>query len=132
MILAQMAEGVSKTEIQYTRVVSWNGNETARQLMQRVFEPCDTEWRGLGTIPLSGLRIGDEFARHDAVKQFDVELPKPREHPGCLCGEVLRGIKTPLDCKLFAGICVPDNPVGPCMVSSEGSCSAYFKYGRRK
>lgn len=132
MILSQIAEGTSKTEIQYTRVVSWSGNETAQQLMHKVFEPCDTEWRGLGTIPQSGLQIRDEFAKHDAAKQFEVELPEPREHPGCLCVEVLRGIKTPLDCKLFANICTPGNPVGPCMVSSEGTCSAYFKYRKQE
>ncbi len=123
--------GASKTEIQYTRVVSWNGNETAQQLMQQVFEPCDTEWRGLGTIPQSGIRIRDEFAEHDAAKQFEVELPEPRDNPGCLCGDVLRGVKTPPECKLFAKTCTPSNPIGPCMVASEGTYSAYFKYGRR-
>lgn len=131
MILAQIAEGAAKTEIQYTRVVSWNGNETAQQLMQEVFEPCDTEWRGLGTIPQSGIRIRDKFAEHDASKQFDVELPESHDNPACSCGDVLRGVKLPPDCRLFAKACTPGNPIGPCMVSSEGTCSAYFKYGRR-
>ena len=132
MILTQIAEGTSKTEIQYTRVVSWNGNETAQQLMRQVFEPCDTEWRGLGTIPRSGIRIREEFAHHDAAKQFDVELPEPHDNPACSCGDVLRGVKVPSDCKLFAKTCTPGNPIGPCMVSSEGTCSAHFKYGRTK
>ncbi len=131
MILAQLAEGAGRTEIQYTRVVSWNGNETAQRLMQRVFEPCDTGWRGLGNIPLSGLGIRDEFSGHDAAKRFEVALPEPRENPGCICGDVLRGVKTPPECKLFVSACNPGNPIGPCMVSSEGTCSAYFKYGRK-
>jgi hydrogenase expression/formation protein HypD len=131
MILTQVAEGDSKTEIQYTRVVSWNGNETAQQLMRKVFEPCDTEWRGLGVIPRSGIGIRDEFAEHDAAKQFEVELPDSFDNPACSCGDVLRGVKTPLECRLFAGTCTPGNPIGPCMVSSEGTCSAYFKYRRQ-
>jgi hydrogenase expression/formation protein HypD len=131
MILAQIGEGAGRAEIQYTRVVSWNGNETAQRLMERVFRPCDTTWRGLGNISLSGLRIREEFSGHDAAKRFEVDLPQPRTNPGCICGDVLRGVRTPLQCKLFAGACTPESPIGPCMVSSEGTCSAYFKYGRK-
>lgn len=131
MILDQMAGGVSRTEIQYLRAVKWDGNETAQRLMQTVFEPCDAEWRGLGIIPRSGLRIRDEFEGHDATKRFQVDLPEPCDPPRCLCGQVLRGLKFPTDCGLFARVCTPATPVGPCMVSSEGTCSAYFKYGKR-
>jgi hydrogenase expression/formation protein HypD len=131
MILAQLESGAGRTEIQYRRVVTWEGNRAAQRLMYDVFEPCDTEWRGLGVIPGSGLRFRDEFAAFDAAQQYEVVLPETRENPSCICGEVLRGISTPLDCRLFAKGCTPENPVGPCMVSSEGTCSAYFKYGSR-
>lgn len=132
MIISQIAQGVSRTEIQYTRVVTWEGNETAQKLMDEVFEPCDVQWRGLGTIPRSGLRIRREFAGFDAAQRFEVDLPETKEPPGCLCGDVLRGVSTPRECRLFAKACTPENPVGPCMVSSEGTCSAYFKYGRQR
>jgi hydrogenase expression/formation protein HypD len=131
MIANQILGGVAKTEIQYRRVVKWEGNETAQRLMNAVFEPCDTEWRGLGVLPGSGLRIREEFAGHDAARRFSVKLPEPRDHPGCRCGDILRGVCIPPECGLFGKACTPSSPVGPCMVSSEGTCSAYFKYGRR-
>jgi hydrogenase expression/formation protein HypD len=131
MILTQISEGTSKSEIQYTRCVTRDGNIQAQRLMDRVFEVCDANWRGLGTIPRSGLRIREEFATFDASRQFEVNLPRERSDRHCLCGEVLRGIKTPPQCGLFTKVCTPESPVGPCMVSSEGTCSAYFKYGRK-
>ena len=92
------------------------------------FEPVDATWRGLGTIPASGLRIRDEFAHLDASRRFDVDIEPTREAAGCRCGDVLRGVITPGGCPLFGRACTPEKPVGPCMVSSEGSCAAYYRY----
>jgi hydrogenase expression/formation protein HypD len=131
MTLTQISEGTSKSEIQYTRCVTWDGNTAARRLLESVFEVCDANWRGLGIIPDSGLKIKEEFASFDASLQFEIELPKEHSDPRCLCGDVLRGAKTPPQCRLFARVCTPESPVGPCMVSSEGTCSAYFKYRRK-
>jgi hydrogenase expression/formation protein HypD len=132
MILTQISEVTSKSEIQYTRCVTWDGNTQAQRLMESVFEVCDANWRGLGVIPRSGLKVREEFATFDASLQFEVKLPKERSDKRCLCGEILRGVKTPPQCGLFAKVCTPENPVGPCMVSSEGTCSAYFKYRRKE
>jgi hydrogenase expression/formation protein HypD len=86
-------------------------------------------WRGIGDIPESGLRLKNKYSRYDASLQFEVNLPETREHAGCRCGEILRGVIKPFDCGLFGKVCTPENPVGPCMVSSEGSCAAYYQYG---
>ncbi|MCK4572699.1 hydrogenase formation protein HypD, partial [candidate division WOR-3 bacterium] len=87
------------------------------------------EWRGMGVIQGSGLFIRDEYSDFDAEKNIEVQVEETKEHPGCICGEILRGVKTPVECSLFVNICNPENPVGPCMVSSEGTCAAYYKYG---
>jgi hydrogenase expression/formation protein HypD len=128
MLLTQLAEHRAEVEVQYTRAVRPEGNPVARALLGRVFEPEDAEWRGLGIIPASGLRLAPAFAEFDAWKRFPVTLPKPVEPKGCICGAVLRGIRRPTDCKLFGVRCTPSTPVGACMVSSEGACAAYYKY----
>jgi len=124
LIEADRAEVV----IQYKRAVSPAGNPKARAVMDKVFKPVDALWRGLGLIPLSGLGLRDEFSAYDARQRFDLEVPPTAEPPGCRCGDVLRGVAVPPDCRLFRNLCTPDRPVGPCMVSGEGTCAAYFKY----
>lgn len=122
----------NKTDIvnEYTRVVKQQGNEKAQEMMYKVFENCDSEWRGIGIIPGSGLSVKEEYSEFDAFRKFNVTLPETKEPKGCRCGELLRGLITPEECPLFAGACVPEKPVGPCMVSTEGPCAAYYKYGR--
>ena len=116
-------------QIQYTRSVKREGNPKAVALMDEVFEHEDSNWRGLGMIPESGLNIRDRFSAFDALKNIKVEVEPTKENKQCICGEVLRGIKSPLSCKLFGKVCTPENPIGACMVSSEGACAAYYKYG---
>ena len=114
--------------IQYGRAVRPEGNAVARQLMERVLEPCDADWRGLGVIPGSGLRIREEFADFDAERRFAIATDEPLEPKGCRCGEVLRGVTDPAECALFGRRCTPEDPVGACMVSSEGACAARYRY----
>ena len=114
------------------RVVKPEGNPRAQAVINRIFETEDTEWRGLGTIPKSGYRLRPEWAEFDAFARFGIPEMHAPEPEGCLCGEVLKGMALPRDCALFGRSCTPQNPVGPCMVSSEGSCAAEFKYGRDK
>lgn len=116
---------------EYKAVVRNEGNVHAQKLMFQVFEAITTEWRGIGPIPESGLGIQEEFAMYDASKKFPVTPPPVKEHPGCRCGDLLRGRILPPDCPLFGKACTPENAVGPCMVSSEGPCAAYYKYWRR-
>jgi hydrogenase expression/formation protein HypD len=96
--------------------------------IDEVFETCNATWRGLGEIAGSGYKIREEFAQFDAMRKFEPEVEAPVEPKGCRCGDVLRGIMPPSECPLFRRVCTPENPVGPCMVSSEGSCAAYFRY----
>ena len=117
---------------EYKRVVREKGNENARAIMYTVFEKGLSVWRGLGEIPESGLFIREEYREFDAYYKFPVTPPPPREHPGCRCGEILLGLITPFECPLFGKVCTPETPVGPCMVSTEGACAAYYKYGREK
>ncbi len=112
----------------YPRAVTAAGNKKAEAVLQQVFENTDTEWRGLGTIPQSGMKIREVFEAFDAQKAFSVEVPKSEEPKGCACGNVLKGIVTPRECPLYDKLCTPTSPVGPCMVSSEGTCSAYYRY----
>jgi hydrogenase expression/formation protein HypD len=128
MLVEQVESNRAEVEIQYARGVSPEGNPGALGIMEKVFEPCDAPWRGLGSIPGSGLAIRKRYAAHDAENRFDLEVPKAREPAGCLCAQVLRGAATPPDCKFFKNACTPRTPIGPCMVSSEGTCAAYFKY----
>lgn len=112
----------------YPRVVTRAGNVQAKKILETVFEPCDAPWRGLGVIPGSGLAIRDEWAAFDAVKRFELTLTAVPEPPGCACGEILSGTKTPDACALFGKQCTPMHPVGPCMVSTEGTCAAFYRY----
>ena len=130
LLARQVGKGEPKVENIYPRAVSWNGNRRAEQMVEKIFEPADMEWRGLGIIPGSGLRIRAEYADFDAEKRLDIELVATEEPKGCICGQILKGIKKPTDCLLFDTGCTPGKPVGPCMVSSEGTCAAYHKYGR--
>ncbi len=130
MLVTQIEEGNSKVEIAYRRGVRPEGNPEALRLMYEVFEPCPAQWRGMGTIPDSGLKLRSTYQHFDAECAFDIDPGPTREPQGCICGDILRGGKTPLDCRLFGNSCTPEDPVGPCMVSSEGSCATYYLYGR--
>jgi len=130
-ILRQLNEGRAEVEIQYTRAVSWEGNIKAQELMAEYFEPRESfRWRGLGDIPKSGLKLKEEYIEWDAEKFFDDILPKEpiNDHKLCICGEILKGKAKPTDCPIFGTACTPKNPIGACMVSSEGACAAYYKY----
>jgi len=124
----QVSRGAIRVDNCYQAAVSSVGNTRAREILYRVFESCDSEWRGLGSIPQSGLRLREPYATFDAARRFAVELPEPRELPGCRCGEVLCGRISPGDCRLFGRECTPEKPQGACMVSSEGSCAAHYRY----
>jgi hydrogenase expression/formation protein HypD len=128
MLVSQIEAGMPKVEVQYKRVVNQNGNPIAQKLLDEVFEYGDDRWRGLGLIPKSGLKISGEFSMFDAERQVEVEVTESTEPRGCICGQILRGLKTPVDCSLFAKKCTPSNPVGACMVSGEGTCATYYKY----
>ncbi|MCL0082147.1 hydrogenase formation protein HypD [Dehalococcoidia bacterium] len=130
MLVSQIESRVARVEIAYRRGVRPEGNRRAQELMDQVFEPCPTSWRGVGIVPQSGLRLRERYRRFDAELAFDFDPGLTKEHPDCICGEILRGVKTPRDCPLFADVCNPEHPIGPCMVSSEGSCAAYYLYGR--
>lgn len=123
-------ENAPMLENLYQRAVSDSGNPRAQQVMDRVFVPEDAVWRGLGRIPQSGLGIREPYRRFDANHGFNITVPPAQTPPGCACGQILTGAKKPPDCPLFASRCTPLNPVGPCMVSSEGTCAAYYRYGR--
>lgn len=114
--------------MQYARGVRSGGNPAALALLDRVFQPCDAEWRGIGIIPGSGLALREEFAAYDAALKFEVDVSYSREPQSCICGSILTGQKIPPQCGLFGKACNPDHPVGPCMVSSEGTCAAYYHY----
>ncbi len=129
MLLLQRANNHPRVEIQYRRGVTEEGNPCALASLERVFVRCDSQWRGIGVIPSSGLGLNQEFADYDAKRAFDLPKPKPLEPRGCICGPIMMGLKVPPDCSLFGERCTPQTPVGPCMVSSEGACAAYYKYG---
>jgi hydrogenase expression/formation protein HypD len=129
MLLKQIKQKKAFVEIQYKRAVKPQGNILAQKILQEVFRESDTQWRGLGTIPKSGYKLNPDYQGFDAEKKFDLKVIVSQEDKNCLCPEVLRGVRTPSDCKLFAKVCNPENPYGPCMVSSEGTCSAWYKYG---
>ena len=131
MLIRQLNEGRSEVENEYTRVVDRDGNLKAQALVAEVFELRRSfEWRGLGPVPYSALRIKSEFAAFDAERRFALTEPQVPDHKACACGAILRGVKKPTDCKIFGTVCTPDNPLGSCMVSSEGACAAYYSYGR--
>ena len=128
MIIEQIREGKAKVENQYKRVVRSQGNKKALSLMKEVFLVKDSEWRGLGVLPRSGLVLSKKYSMFDAERTIPLRKIKTTPDGKCICGSVLKGIKVPSDCTLFAKKCTPEHPVGPCMVSSEGTCSAYYKY----
>ncbi|MGB3340176.1 MAG: hydrogenase formation protein HypD [bacterium] len=128
-LVKQLAEKKAHIDITYRKVVKPEGNQKALEILYSVFESCDANWRGIGNIEKSGLTFKQRYEKYNAFKKFSVKVPKSKIPKGCICGNVLLGISLPLDCKLFASTCTPLTPVGPCMVSSEGSCAAYYKYG---
>ena len=128
LLLEMIEKGANRIVNNYPAVVREGGNERSRAVMGSVFAPMDAEWRGLGTIPASGLGLRGEFSAFDARKRFPIRAESAPARKGCRCGEVLRGLIDPPQCPLFNKACRPDSPVGPCMVSSEGSCSAWVLY----
>lgn len=132
MTVQQLEEGRSEVENQYSRSVQREGNLRAKQLIREIFETTDRAWRGIGTIPMSGYRLRDEFAAFDAEKVFNVGSIQARESPLCIAGQVLQGLKKPRDCSAFGEQCTPEHPLGAPMVSSEGACAAYYHFSTRK
>lgn len=131
MLIRQLNEGRHEVENEYTRVVTRDGNVKAQRLVADVFElRREFEWRGLGLVPYSALKVKSRFADFDAERRFDVPTIRGTDVKGCECPSILRGAARPTDCKLFGKVCTPDNPMGSCMVSSEGACAAYWSYGR--
>ena len=128
-LVEQIEAGQPKIDIAYRRGVRPEGNRAAIRLMEQVFEVADAGWRGIGMVPGSGLAIRKDYEQYDADKKFSVEPGPAVEPEGCICGGILRGVSTPPECRLFGGACTPQHPVGPCMVSSEGSCATYYHYG---
>jgi len=127
-LVEQLRDGRAEVQISYARAVTWEGNAAARAIMNKVFEVTDAAWRGLGTIPRSGLKLRPEFATWDALERYEVAVTDGHEHPACHCGEVLRGVMRPSECPAFGTACTPQHPLGPCMVSSEGACAAEHRY----
>jgi hydrogenase expression/formation protein HypD len=131
MLVRQINEGRHNVENQYTRAVTEQGNLIARNEMADIFERRPSfEWRGLGQLPHSALRLRDEYADLDAERRFDIQTVAAADNPACECGEILRGQKKPAECKLFGTLCSPEMPMGSCMVSPEGACAAHWTYGR--
>ncbi|MFH1370964.1 MAG: hydrogenase formation protein HypD [Planctomycetota bacterium] len=131
-ICRQLIECKAEAKTIYSAVVTEKGNLVAQSVIAECFEPTAGDWRGLGTIENSTLKLKDSFSKFDAVKRFDIDETPTPELTGCLCGEVLCGLIDPLQCPLFGKTCTPQTPVGPCMVSSEGACAAWYKYGRKE
>jgi hydrogenase expression/formation protein HypD len=131
MLVRQVNEGRAEVENQFSRAVTPEGNRAAQALVQQVFElRSHFEWRGLGEVPYSALKIRGEFAAFDAERRFGLDYKPVPDHKQCECGAILRGVKRPVDCKLFGTVCTPDSPMGSCMVSNEGACAAHYSYGR--
>lgn len=131
-IIDQLVKNEHKVEIQYSRTVNFEGNKKARKIIDDVFETVDSHWRGLGLIPKSGYKLNKNFSDFDTENYFNFPDFSDEEPAGCRCGDVLKGICLPENCALFAKNCTPDHPIGPCMVSSEGSCGAHYRYGKTK
>ena len=133
MLIRQVNDGRHEVENEFTRAVTREGNAAAQALVAEVFELRENfEWRGLGEVEFSALRIRAPYARWDAERRFDLRYQPVPDHKQCDCGAILRGVKRPADCRLFATVCTPENPMGSCMVSSEGACAAHYSYGRWK
>ena len=131
MLTKQVKNGEAKLENGYRRAVTFMGNEKAQNILRDIFETVDAVWRGIGVIPESGLAIRESFAPFDAQSVFDIRVPEAEDPRGCACGEILTGRKIPPECALYKTVCTPEAPVGPCMVSSEGTCAAYYRYHDR-
>jgi len=131
MIVRQITKGEAKVENAYPRVVRPDGNPRAVGILNDIFEPADAYWRGIGVLPGTGLKLRAKYREFDAEARFNPESTGIAEPALCSCGDILRGVKVPTECPLFGTGCTPESPVGPCMVSTEGSCSAYYKYGQR-
>lgn len=129
-VVKQLEKGSSDVENAYARVVSYEGNQPAQVIISRVFEDCDQKWRGIGNIPLSGWQLKREFKSYDAGDRFQVQKITPTESPLCIAGQILQGLKKPFNCPAFADQCTPEHPLGATMVSPEGVCAAYYRYGR--
>jgi hydrogenase expression/formation protein HypD len=132
MIVEQYNEGCPSVDIQYKRAVHPDGNPVAVGYINKYFTTEDANWRGIGPVPGSGLTVRQEYAELDAMRRFPVNVVPARRKQNCACGEILKGIKLPYQCPLFGKVCTPAKPVGPCMVSTEGSCAAYYRYGKHK
>jgi hydrogenase expression/formation protein HypD len=133
MLVRQLNEDRAEVENEFTRAVTREGNLKAKELVADVFELRRTfEWRGLGEVPYSALKIKPRYAAYDAEARYGIEYVSVPDHKACECGAILRGVKKPVDCKVFGTVCTPDNPIGSCMVSSEGACAAHYTYGRFK
>ena len=133
MLVRQVNDGRAEVENEFTRAVSRDGNLKAQGLVAEVFALRDQfEWRGLGVLPRSALRVRDKFAEFDAEQRFPAEYHSVPDNKACECGAILRGVKRPQECRIFGTVCTPENPVGSCMVSSEGACAAHYTYGRYK
>ncbi|HNG82318.1 MAG TPA: hydrogenase formation protein HypD, partial [Burkholderiaceae bacterium] len=131
MLVRQVNEGRAEVENEFTRAVTPEGNLAAQAVVSEVFELRSSfEWRGLGEVPYSALKIRPAFATWDAERKFELSYTPVPDHKQCECGAILRGVKRPTDCKLFGTVCTPENPMGSCMVSSEGACAAHYSYGR--
>ncbi len=128
-LVSQIQTNFPIVDNRYTRMVKTEGNRAAQELISAVFQECDVSWRGFGSIPNSGLCLNDEFQKFDAEKRFKIEVKDEVVQSACICGDIIAGKKSPLDCILFRKKCTPENPIGPCMVSFEGACAAYYKYG---
>ncbi len=132
LLLRQLREGRAEVENAYPRAVGWAGNPRAQELLSRAFSPCDARWRGIDTIPLSGLALRDELSHLDAARRYDVPVREGQEVvPGCRCADVLVARALPSDCPLFGAACTPLTPVGPCMVGAEGACAVWHRHGGR-
>lgn len=128
MCIKQLEAGIVEVENQYSRSVSYAGNQTAQQLMVEVFETTSRQWRGIGMIEESGLKLRDRYSKFDAEKRFNLKDHQTQESSDCICGLILQGIKKPTQCAAFGKKCTPENPLGAPMVSSEGACAAYYRY----
>jgi len=132
MLVRQINRQAPEVEIQYNRAVTRAGNTVALEHLYRIFEPCDEQWRGFGVIPGSGLKLRKEYERFNIEKIMTVIIPENEENSSCICGDILRGLKTPEDCILFGRKCVPEDPTGACMVSNEGTCNTWYKYRHKE
>lgn len=130
MLVKQLEAGQHEVQNAYPRTVTQEGNQAAQRAIERVFEPCDQQWRGIGVIPMSGWKLRPDYAEFDAEQRFNVSAINTQESKICIAGQILQGLKKPVECPVFGTLCTPQNPLGATMVSSEGACAAYYRYGR--